>query len=776
MESDLRVQQALHLLNENQNDQAIDLLRCDSAPNDARSCALLARAYFQRGDTKGDLFSAHFFAARALELGAESEYLHAVNALCCFQKERYTEANAAFENFITSDSNTQIKFIYASSLRAAGRDEESGRWMRAACDADHTLENLRALTAAFKEKQGAVEFPATGDMYASVIQSYKASEASQITAPYEYQPLSVHRGLAAAPKDFEWLAKNIPCQSACPAGTNIPEYLAAISAGEYDRAYEINLKDNVFPGVLGRVCARPCEDACRHGWDGLGGAVEICWSKRAAADHKTLPLVRLEQWFADSGRKVAVVGGGVAGLTAARDLALYGHRVTVFEKHSRMGGMMNQGIPEFRLPRNIIEAEVRQIEALGVELRCGAEAGRDFTLAELRGDFDAVILACGTLRPNRPELEGGDAGGIMHGLDFLLEVNEQGRTALDGDVVVIGGGFTAMDCARTAARIGAASVKVFYRRSPKEMLITKGELEELEFEGIPMEFMVSPKACLKDDQGRLRAVTFVRNELGERDADGRRRAVEIPGSEFEVAARWVLLATGQSAECAFIDPSLREALVDGSGYIKGGGSHQTELEGVFLAGDFSQGASSLISAIAHARATARQVDQFLTGEQRVQERVRVEDAVATGRIREMDDLPQTGMPMIARTERSLSREVETGFSTASATDEAQRCYLCHYKFEIDHDRCIYCDWCIKAKPRPNCILKVKALIKDAEGRTVDYQIAANTEETRFIYINQSDCIRCGACVNACPVGCISIQKVSKQTVLHHDLNKEEHKP
>jgi len=159
------------------------------------------------------------------------------------------------------------------------------------------------------------------------------------------------------------------------------------------------------------------------------------------------------------------------------------------------------------------------------------------------------------------------------------------------------------------------------------------------------------------------------------------------------------------------------------------------------------------------------VDEFLAGEQRVRDRVLVEDVPGTGRIREMDAVPQTKMPMIARDERSLTQEVETGFCQSSATDETQRCYLCHYKFEIDHDRCIYCDWCIKAKPRPNCILKVKELIKDEEGRTIDYRIAENTEETKFIYINQNDCIRCGACVSACPVGCISVQKVSRRTCL-----------
>jgi formate dehydrogenase major subunit len=349
----------------------------------------------------------------------------------------------------------------------------------------------------------------------------------------------------------------------------------------------------------------------------------------------------------------------------------------------------------------------------------------------------------------------------VHGLEFLLNVNEKGQSGISGKVIVIGGGFTAMDCARTAWRIGAESVKVFYRRSVNEMLITKGELEELEFEGIPMEFMVVPKEYIKDDQGNLKAILFIRNELGEKDESGRRRPIEIPGSEFEVEANHVLLATGQFADAAFLDDNVKELLVDDRGFLKEWGGHRTPVDGLFLAGDFSQGASSLISAIGHARMSALVVDEYLMGEQRMKPAVFVEDADATGRIREMDAVPQTLMPMAAKEARTLQCEVEKGFGKSDATEETQRCYLCHYKFEIDHDRCIYCDWCIKAKPRPRCILKVRELVKDDAGKVVDYEIAAGSEDTQYIYINQEDCIRCGACVNACPVNCISVQKVSK---------------
>ena len=296
------------------------------------------------------------------------------------------------------------------------------------------------------------------------------------------------------------------------------------------------------------------------------------------------------------------------------------------------------------------------------------------------------------------------------------------------------------------------------------MLITPGELEELGHEGIPMHFMVSPKGYVDDGHGRVRAMRFVRTQLGDPDASGRRKPEEIPGSEFEVPADTVLLATGQFPDTVWIEGGLRDQLVDKDQWLKSGRHQKTAVEKLFIAGDFATGARTLIEAIAHAKDCARQVDHFLTGEVRLKDVAVIEDVSVTGRIREMDYVERQPMPTLPLEKRTLVSEVEKGYSPPLAVDETQRCYLCHYKFEIDPDKCIFCDWCIKAKPRPDCIVKVSSLIYDGQDRVAGYTRALSAETTKLIWINQADCIRCGACVDACPVDAISIQKVNKRLV------------
>lgn len=600
--------------------------------------------------------------------------------------------------------------------------------------------------------------------FSSYFEKYKAAAtkapARSVSPERALQDvLSARSGLADQPKDFEWLRVSIPCQVACPAQTDIPAYLDAIARGEFDAAYKINLRDNVFPAVLGRVCTRPCEPACRHGQsyvpetsDGKREPVAICFAKRSAADFAAnqAPVV-LEKYFPPTGRRVAVVGAGAAGLAAARELALLGHEVTVFERHSRPGGLMTLGIPPFRLPRAWVEREIEQVRLCGVAIRCGVPVD-GVKLAALIAEHDAVVVAAGTAKPVVPGIPGIELAGVRHGLAFLFEANACADTGapaggvadpgpeIGKNVVVIGGGFTAVDCARTARRLGAANVRMVYRRSREEMYITPGEVEEMEAEGIAFETLRSPVEILGRD-GRVTGVKFVHTRMSRPDADGRRTFEELPGTEEVVACDTVLLGTGQTPDAGWL-PAERPGKV-------------------FVAGDFATGARSLIDAIAHGKARALEVDAFLIGRARLKAALRIEPAAATGRTRAMDQTPRQPMPVLAADVRGLCDEVEAGLARDAAKTEAGRCYLCHFKFEIDNDLCIYCDRCLKVMPVAKCIVKVKALEHDAAGRITGYAEAKGPRDYNMLFIDPSQCIRCGACRDVCPVECITLQKASR---------------
>ena len=581
--------------------------------------------------------------------------------------------------------------------------------------------------------------------------------------------LSVERGESSAAQDLHWLAQNIPCQAACPAGTDIPGYLEAIYHGRFADAYAINLRDNVFPAVLGRVCSRPCEDACRHGWEGNGEPVAICFSKRSAADFSNSVPVHLKPTTA-TGKTVAIVGAGVAGLAAARDLALAGHRITVFEKHQAPGGMLNQGIPPFRLPRTIIAREIEQVVATGVEIRCGVAVGKDISLAQLSIGFDCVILAAGTLRPNIMELPGSQLGGIEHGLSFLLHANEFGRRNIGAKVVVIGGGYTAMDCARTALRLGA-QVSVVYRRSRSDMVVLPGEVDELLEEGGELRPNYSPVEFFGTN-GEANGVRFVQTRDGTPGRDGRRLPVDVPGSELKLSADNVILATGQFPMTDWIDEPLKTILVGRDGWLASGAAHATAHGNIFAAGDFALGATTLIQAIGHARECARQVDRWLAGSAPSRARAhvgpmfqsKVPGGRGTGRTPQMNVIPIHPMPTRPVSARTMEAEVEAGFSCETATEEASRCYLCHYKFEIVDEKCVLCDECLNVKPVEGCIVEIASLLQDQQGRITGYtRIEQGKTDSLYynrLWIDQSQCIRCGRCEAACPVNAITIQKVS----------------
>jgi len=448
----------------------------------------------------------------------------------------------------------------------------------------------------------------------------------------------------------------------------------------------------------------------------------------------------------------------------------HGHRVTLLEKHERPGGMLNQGIPAFRLPRDLVDREVSQAIAQGVSLRCGVDVGRDVTLAQLLDTNDAVVLAAGTLRPHVPELPGADLAGVEHGLDFLLQINEQGRRAAGPRTIVIGGGYTAMDCARTAARLGA-DVVVCYRRPRADMVVLPGEIEAYLEEGGRIENDVAPVAVL-GEAGRVRAVRFARTRATAPGADGRRGFEPIAGSEFDLSAEHVIFATGQVPDTRWIDAALAPGLVGDDGWLGSGSDRHTPIARLFAAGDFAQGATTLIRAIGHAKQCVQAVDRFLSGRDRTRDRVQVEPAFrskgpggrTTGRTPAMNHIPIHPMPVLPSASRGLVDEVETGYSGAIAREAASRCYLCHYKFEIIDSKCVLCDECINVKPVDGCIVEVAALLQDDAGRITGHERVRAGETDALYYnrlwIDQDQCVRCGRCEAVCPVGAITIQRVT----------------
>jgi formate dehydrogenase major subunit len=533
-----------------------------------------------------------------------------------------------------------------------------------------------------------------------------------------------------------WYSDSVPCRSACPADTDIPGYLEAIYHGDFQSAYNINFNDNFFPEVLGRVCSRPCEKACRHGVNDNGDSVSICFSKRAAGKYSN-NKPKLQNKLKETSKDILIIGGGVAGLAAAAELRRFGHKVTMYEKHKSLGGMLNQGIPVFRLPRKIIEKEIEQIINLGIKVKLNTSVSNQDEIEMLAKKFDAVVCAMGTLKPNLLDEKFKKSLYVEDGLDFLLRVNEKNEKYVGQNVIVIGGGYTSMDCARTALRLGAKTVKTFYRRKEGDLEILPGELEELINENGKMVFSARPFKLIENKK-KLKYLELVKTKTSKHNS----KLIDIPNSKFKIKTDHIILAIGQKQEIKIKNSS----------------------KNIFYAGDFKLGASTLINAIGDAKKTAADVNQYLMKKNYDKSDYSIRKNTQTNRSLNRNYIPITEMRLRDISKRTFKSEVELGFNKTESKNEASRCYLCHYKFEINNSLCVLCDECLLVRPVNECIKEISSKTTDSKGRVEVNKIDPGNSHGIYhgeLYIDPKVCVRCGECEKACPTGAISLTKVSK---------------
>ncbi|MHB8771290.1 MAG: FAD-dependent oxidoreductase [Syntrophales bacterium] len=520
-----------------------------------------------------------------------------------------------------------------------------------------------------------------------------------------------------------------PCREACPAGIDVPRYIRCIRSGDFDGALAVIRERIPFPAVCGHACVHPCESACsRIQYD---EAIAIRMLKRAAYERSRGELV-YQRKAKPTGKKVAIIGSGPCGLTAAHYLAGLGHGVTVFERLPQAGGMLRYGIPEYRLPNGVVDREIAAIQARGVEIVTNAPVRSAGELRE-KG-YDAVLAAAGAWKPAVAGPAGADSPLVMDGLAFLEEVNTGVRHSVGRRVVVVGGGNTAVDAARACVRMGAETL-LMYRRGRAEMPAAAEEVAEAEEEGVGLEFMAAPVEAAR---GR---VVCLRMEAGAPDASGRPRPEPIKGSEFALSCDSLIMAVGQRADAASLD---LEANPDGTARV--GAGLETPVDGIFAAGDVVSGPKTIIEAISQGRTAAASIDRYLGGdgtidaEQPLAEAAEPPEAAPQGARRPQ---PERVPPQGRIKGFGL---VEFGYDEETASREAGRCLACdirQYTVEVNPVVCKECGYCMEM-----CGMEIFAPSESFNAAGFKPAVVKSSER----------CVGCLKCLYVCPDFAITISE------------------
>ena len=571
----------------------------------------------------------------------------------------------------------------------------------------------------------------------------------------------------------EYFHKVVDCQWACPAHTPVPEYIRMIAAGRYTDAYMVNWKSNVFPGILGRTCDRPCEPACRRGRVG-DEPVAICRLKRVAADNKDdiaalLPAIPTEK----NGKRVACIGAGPASLTVARDLAPLGYEVVIYDADAKAGGMIRSQIPRFRLPESVIDEEVGYVTGLGLQMRMGQPV--DSLKGLLAEGYDAVFIGSGAPRGRDLEIPGRTeaAANIHIGIDWLSNVSFGHVSRIGKRVIVLGGGNTAMDCCRTSRRLGGADVKVIVRSGFEEMKASPWEKEDAMHEDIPILNWLVPREFTHDN-GRLTGVLF-QKVRAETDAGGRRRLVPSGEPDQHFACDDVLVAVGQENAFPWIERDIGLEFDKWDMPVVDPATMACSLPGVFFGGDAAFGPKNIIWAVAHGHEAAISIDRFCLGEN-LGDRPAPHVSMASQKmgIHEWsydNDISNDARFRVPLRDKKVALqdvrlEVELGFDRELGFREAERCLNCDVQTVFTAPLCIECDACVDICPM-DCITFTRGGSEDdlrgrltapAQNRTQDLYVSGALLGTGRIMVKDEDvCLHCGLCAERCPTGAWDMQ-------------------